>query len=160
MQGVTVLRTLPMRRGRIGAVLAGALVFLLAAGCGGGDGGGGEEEDTGELAAQAAAVGTLLDEIEALPTTAATADEFSTQLAPIREQIDVLVGQIQETSAPEGLASQQSQLSNRLVGLKTQLGRVQGLLASGDLEGANAATEGLISIRQLRQTIAAIEGAA
>jgi hypothetical protein len=68
--------------------------------------------------------------------------------------------QTQETSTPDELSSQKDQLSNRLVGLKTQLGRIQGLLAADDLDGAKAATEQLISIRQIRQTIAAIEEAA
>jgi hypothetical protein len=71
-----------------------------------------------------------------------------------------LIEQTQETSTPDELSSQKDQLSNRLVGLKTQLGRIQGLLAADDLDGAKAATEQLISIRQIRQTIAAIEEAA
>ncbi len=158
-RGVTVRRTLPSRRTRIGAVLAGALVLLVAAGCGGGSGGGDDSADAGDLAAQAAAVGTLLDEIEALPTTATTAQEYSAQLAPLREQIQGLIEQVNATSAPDELSSQQDQLANRLHSLRTQLGRVAGLLANDDLEGAKSATEQLLSIAQLRQTIAAIEAA-
>jgi hypothetical protein len=149
-----------MRRGRIGAVLAGALVLLAIAGCGGGgNGGDGGEEDSGDLAAQAAAVGALLDQIEALPTTATTAQEFSSQLGPLRDQIQGQIEQIQATDAPDELSSQKEQLANRLRGLRTQLGRIQGLLANDDLEGAVAATEQLLSINQIRQTIAAIESA-
>ena len=47
----------------------------------------------------------------------------------------------------------QHALTNRLRGLRTQLGRVQGLLLSDDLEGAKVATEQLLSIQQIRQTI-------
>ena len=159
MRRVTVPRTLPTRRDRIGAVLAGALVLLAASACGSGgggsDGGGGE----GDLPAQAAAAGALLDQIEALPTTATTADQFSTELATIREQIQGLTQEVQETSAPDELSSQKEQLENRLRGLQTQLGRVQGMLAADDLEGAETAVGNLLSIEQLRQTIATIEDA-
>ena len=158
--GATVRRTLPSRRARIGAVLAGAFVLLLFSACGGGsDGGDGGDGDASDLAAQAAAVGTLLDQIEALPTTTTTTQEFSTQLAPLRDQIQGLIEQIEETSAPDELSSQKEQLSNRLRGLRTQLGRVQGLLTNDDLEGAKTVTEQLLSVSQLRQTIAAIEAA-
>jgi hypothetical protein len=132
----------------------------VATGCGSGDSGGGEGGDAGDLAAQAAAVSALLDQIEALPTTATTAEEFSAQLGPLREQIRGLIDEVQATSAPDELSSQKEQLSNRLRGLQTQLGRVQGLLAADDLEGAKTATGQLLSINQLRQTIIAIEGGA
>jgi hypothetical protein len=158
--GATVRRKLLTRRTRLGAVLAGALVLLLAAGCGGGgDGGGGGGEEAGDLAAQAAAVGALLDEIEALPETATTAEAFSTQLAPLRDQIQTLIEQIEATDAPDELSSQKDQLANRLRGLRTQLGRVQGLLLNDDLEGAKVATEQLLSVQELRRAIAAIEAA-
>ena len=101
----------------------------------------------------------LLDQIEALPTSATTAEEFSAQLAPLRDQIQAQIEQIEQTDAPDELSSQKDQLSNRLLALRTQLGRVQGLLAAGDLEAAETATEQLLSIQQLRQTIAAIEAA-
>ncbi len=67
--------------------------------------------------------------------------------------------QIEQTDAPDELSSQKDQLSNRLLSLRTQLSRVQGLLAAGDLESAQAATEQLLSIQELRQTIAVIEAA-
>lgn len=104
-------------------------------------------------------MGALLDQIEALPTTATSAEQFSTELAPLRDQIQTLIEQIQETSAPDELSSQKDQLANRLRGLRTQLGRVAGLLAADDLEGAQTATENLLSITELRQTIAVIEAA-
>ena len=132
---------------------------MLAAACGGGGDGGGGSEDAGDLAAQAAAVGALLDEIEALPETATSAETFLTQLAPLREQIQTQIEQIQATDAPDELSSQKEQLGNRLRGLRTQLGRVQGLLLDDNLEGAKVATEQLLSIQQIRQTIAAIEAA-
>jgi hypothetical protein len=131
---------------------------VLAAACGGSDGGGGGE-DAGNLEAQAASVGALLDQIEALPTTATTAEQFSAQLAPLRDQIQVQIETIESTDAPDELSSQKDQLANRLRGLRTQLGRVQGLLTGGDLEGAKVATEQLLSVQQIRQTIAAIEAA-
>lgn len=159
-RGVTVRRTLPTRRTRIRAlVLASAVVLLLAACGGGGDDGGGGGDGAGDLAAQAAAVGALLDQIEALPSSTTTVDEFSAQLAPLREQIDVLTEQVAQTDVPDELSSQRDQLSNRLRGLRTQLGRVNGLLIAGDLEGAKVATEQLLSIAQLRQTITTIQNA-
>ena len=89
-----------------------------------------------------------------------TPQQFSTELAPLRDQIQALIEQVQDTSAPDELSSQKEQLSNRLRSLRTSLGRVSGLLANDDLEGAKAATEQLLAINQLRQTIAAIEAAA
>jgi conjugal transfer/entry exclusion protein len=147
-----------MRRARIGVVLAGALI-LVATGCGGGEGGGGGGDDAGDLAAQVASIEALLDQIEALPTSATTAEEFSTELAPLRDQIQGLIEQVADASVPEELNSEKLQLGNELRGLRTQLGRVQALLANDDLEGAQAVTEQLLSINQIRQTIAAIEAA-
>jgi hypothetical protein len=95
-----------------------------------------------------------------LPTSATTAEEFSAQLAPLREQIQGLIEQVADASVPEELNSEKLQLGNELRGLRTQLGRVQGLLANGDLEGAQAVTEQLLSVNQIRQTIAAIEAVA
>jgi soluble cytochrome b562 len=137
-------------------------VLLVAAGCGGGGDGGGDGGgggDSADLQAQAQQVGALLDEIEALPATATSAEAFSSQLAPLREQIQTQIEQIEQTDAPDELSSQKDQLANRLRGLRTQLGRVEGLLTQGDLEAAKVATEQLLSIQQIRQTIAAIEAA-
>lgn len=135
-------------------------MLLVAAGCGGGgeggDGGGG---DSADLDAAAQQIATLLDQIEALPTTATSAQDFSAKLAPLREQVQTLQEQVEQTDAPEELSSQRDQLANRLRSLRTQLGRVEGLLANGDLETAKTATEQLISLQQLRATIAAIEAA-
>jgi hypothetical protein len=94
-----------------------------------------------------------------LPTSATTAEEFSAQLAPLREQIQGLIEQVGDASVPEELNSEKLQLGNELRALRTQLGRVQGLLANDDLEAAQAATEQLLSANQIRQTIAAIEAA-
>jgi hypothetical protein len=95
-----------------------------------------------------------------LPTSATTAEEFSAQLGPLREQIQGLIEQVADASVPEEPNSEKLQLGNELRGLRTQLGRVQALLANDDLEGAQAVTEQLLSINQIRQTIAAIEAAA
>lgn len=158
MKGVTVPRKLLTRRTRIGAVLAGALVLLLATACGGGDGGGGGGGgSSSDLEAQAQQIADLLDQIEALPTTATSAQDFSAKLAPIRDQVQTLQEQVEQTDAPEELSSQRDQLANRLRSLRTQLGRVEGLLANDDLENAKTATEELITVQQLRATIAAIE---
>ena len=157
--GVTVRRTLPSRRARTGAVLAGVLVLLVGAGCGGGGDDGGDGGDAADLQAQAEQVGALLDQIEALPSTATSAQQFSTELAPLRDQIQTLIEQVEGTSAPDELSSQKEQLANRLRSLRTSLGRVSGLLTNDDLEGAKVATEQLLAINQLRQTIAAIEAA-
>jgi hypothetical protein len=159
VQGVTVPRNLT-RRTRLGAVLAGVLVLLLAAGCGGSSDSGGSDADSGDLAAQAQQVGALLDQIEALPTSSATAEDFTAQLAPLREQIQAQIDAIEQTDAPDELSSQKDQLANRLRSLRTQLGRVSGLLTQGDLEAAQAATEQLLAVQQLRVTIDAIESAA
>ena len=141
-------------------MLAGGLVLLLAAACGGGDGGGGGGGGSGDLQAQAQQVGALLDQIEALPTSSATVDDFAAQLDPLRDQIQAQIEQIEQTDAPDELSSQKDQLANRLRSLRTQLGRVSGLLTQGDLEAAQTATEQLLAAQQLRLTIAAIEGAA
>jgi hypothetical protein len=134
-------------------------VLLLAAACGGGGGGGGGGGDATDLQSQAEQVGALLDQIEALPTSATTAEDFSAQLGPLRDQIQTHIEQIEQTDAPDELSSQKDQLANRLLSLRTQLGRVEGLLVAGDLEAAQTATGQLLSIQELRQTIAAIESA-
>jgi FtsZ-binding cell division protein ZapB len=131
---------------------------LAASACGSG-GGGSDGGGEGDLPAQAAQAGALLDQIEALPTTATTANQFSTELETLRNQLRALTQEVQETSAPDELGSQKKQLENRLQGLQTQLGRVQSLLAADDLEGAETAIGNLLSIEQVRQTIASIEDA-
>jgi hypothetical protein len=68
--------------------------------------------------------------------------------------------QINQTSVPDELNSQKEQLANRLRSLRTQLGRVDGLLLADNLDGAKTATEQLLSIQQIRITIDAIEEAA
>jgi soluble cytochrome b562 len=151
---------LATRRTRLGAALAGALVLLLGAACGGGGGGGDDSAGTADLAAQAQQVGALLDQVEALPTSATTTADFQAKLGPLRDQIQTLMDQINETSVPDELNSQKDQLGNRLRSLRTQLGRVDGLLLADNLDGAKTATEQLLSIQQLRITIAAIEEAA
>jgi len=143
------------RRAPIPAVLAGVLVLLSLAGCGGGGGGDGEGGD--DLAVQAAEVGALLDKIEALPTTATTAQQFSQQLEPLRDQVQVAIEDVASADAPDELASERDKLSNRLRSLRTQLGRVYGLAQAGDLEAAKAATESLLSLAEIRETIEKIE---
>jgi soluble cytochrome b562 len=132
---------------------------LAASACGSGGGGSDGGDGEGDLPAQAAQAGALLDQIEALPTTATTADQFSTELETLRNQLRTLTQEVQETSAPDELSSQKKQFENRLQGLQTQLGRVQSLLAADDLEGAETAIGNLLSIEQVRQTIASIEDA-
>jgi len=124
------------------------VALLLVAGCGGGSGGGGEGEggDATDLEAQAAQIEVLLDKIDALPTTATSAQDFSAQLAPLREEVQTLQEEVE--------------IRVDLRSLRTQLGRVEGLLANDDLETAKTATEQLISVQQLRVTIAAIKAAA
>jgi hypothetical protein len=156
----TVRRTLATRRTRLGAILAGAFVLLSAAACGGGGGGGDDSAGAADLAAQAQQVGVLLDQIEALPTSATTTAAFQAELDPLRDQIQTLMDQINDTSVPSELESQKDQLANRLRSLRTQLGRVDGLLLADNLDGAKTATEQLLSLQQLRITIAAIEEAA
>ena len=136
------------------------VALLLVAGCGGGGGGGGDDGgDSADLEAQATSVGELLDQIEALPTSATTAEQYSQQLAALRDQIESVIESVGSVDAPEDLRSQQNQLGNTLRSLRTQLNRVQSLADAGDLEAAVAATERLISIEQLRTTIAAIQDA-
>jgi hypothetical protein len=156
----TVRRTLAKRRTRLGAALAGALVLLLGAACGGGSGGGDDSAGAADLAAQAQQVGALLDQIEALPTSATTTADFKAKLGPLRDQIQTQMDQINQTSVPDELNSQKEQLANRLRSLRTQLGRVDGLLLADNLDGAKTATEQLLSIQQIRITIDAIEEAA
>ncbi len=160
-QGATVPHNLVPRRTRLGALLAGLLVLLLATACGGGGGGGGGDGggDATELQAQAQQVGALLDKIEALPTSATTAEEFSQQLTPLRDQIQAAIEGVASADAPDELVSLQNQLGNTLRSLRTQLNRVQSLADAGDLETAKASTQQLLSIVELRKAIEAIESA-
>jgi hypothetical protein len=70
-----------------------------------------------------------------------------------------VIENVGSVDAPDELRSLQNQLGNTLRSLRTQLNRVQSIANSGDLEAAVAATERLISIEQLRTTIAAIQDA-
>ena len=70
-----------------------------------------------------------------------------------------MIEAVGSVDAPDELRSLQNQLGNTLRSLRTQLNRVQSLANAGDLEAAIAATELLISIEQLRTTIAAIQDA-
>ena len=70
-----------------------------------------------------------------------------------------MIEAVGSVDAPDELRSLQNQLGNTLRSLRTQLNRVQSLANAGDLEAAVAATEMLISIEQLRTTIAAIQDA-
>ena len=94
---------------------------------------------------------------QALSTSATTAQEFSAQLGPLRDQVQTLIEQVGQADAPEELGSEKEQLRLRARRASDQLGRVEGLLASDDLEGAKTATEQLLSIQQMRQVIARIE---
>jgi hypothetical protein len=139
------------------AVLACSLA-LAAAGCGGGDGGGGGEG--GDIQQEANQVSALLDRIEELPTTATTEQEFTRQLDQIRDEVQVAIEEVGDADAPEELETERDKLANRLRSLRTQLGRLGGIAASGDLEAAQAAIERLLSVGEIRQTIENIQAGA
>ncbi|HXV56557.1 MAG TPA: hypothetical protein VD704_01695 [Gaiellaceae bacterium] len=144
-------------RRAIGVVLGGALALILAAGCGGGGGGGG---GGGDLQAEAAEVAALADRIEALGAEATTAPALSQELQTIRAEVQTAIEDVQGADAPEELEVERDKLASRLRALRTQLGRVQGLAAAGDLEGAQAAVTSLLSIAQIRETLENIEAGA
>jgi peptidoglycan hydrolase CwlO-like protein len=143
-----------MRRATLLALVSVAVTALAA--CGGGSGGGGGS-GTGDLQAEAAQVGALLDRVEALPTTATTDQEFMQQLGQIRAQVQTEIENVADADAPEELESERDKLSNRLRSLRTQLGRVQGLAAGGDVESAKTAMSQLLSVAEIRDTIETIE---
>jgi hypothetical protein len=145
-----------MRRATLLALVSVAATTLVA--CGGGSDGGGS--GSGDLQAEAAQVGALLDQIEALPTTATTDQEFMQQLSKIRDQVQVEIENVADADAPDELESERDKLSNRLRSLRTQLGRVQGLAAGGDVESAKTAIGQLLSVGEIRDTIETIEGSA
>jgi uncharacterized coiled-coil DUF342 family protein len=147
----------PLPRAHDLAVLAGFLV-LVGAGCGGGDGGGGGEG--GDIQQEAAEVGALLDRIEGLPTSATTEQAFVQQLSRIRDEVQIAIEEVADAEAPDELENERDKLANRLRSLRTQLGRLQGIAESGDLEAAQAAIERLLSIGQIRQTIENIQSGA
>ena len=140
-------------------VLGGALILFVAAGCGGGGGGGGGGEG-GDLAQEAEEVGLLLDRIEALGESTTTQQAFTTELQQISTEVQTAVEEVSDADAPEELQSEKDKLANRLLSLRTQLSRAQGLAAGGDLEAAQAAMGSFLSIGELRTTIENIEAAA
>lgn len=137
--------------------VAAAIVALALGGCGGGGGGG---EGGGDLQAEATQVDQLLTQLEGLPESATTQQQFSQELRQIRDQVQLEVEQVQDADAPDELASERDKLANRLRSLRTSLGRVQGLVDGGDLESAQAAVPRLLLIAEIRSTIENIrEGA-
>lgn len=138
------------------AVLAGFLI-LAGTACGGGDGGGG---GGGDIQQEATEVGAILDRIENLPTTATTEQEFTQELTAIQNQVQTAIEEVGDADAPDELEAERDKLANRLRSLRTQLGRLEGIVATGDLEAAQAAIERLLSIGQLRQTIENIQSGA
>jgi hypothetical protein len=144
-----------MRRATLLALVSVAVTALAA--CGGGSGGGGGS-GSGDLQTEAAQVGALLDQVEALPTTATTDQQFMQQLGQLRAQVQTEIENVADADAPDELESERDKLSNRLRSLRTQLGRVQGLAAGGDVESAKTAMSQLLSVGEIRDTIENIEG--
>jgi hypothetical protein len=142
-----------MRRATLLALVAVAATAFAACGGGGSGGGGGG----GDLQTEAEQVGALLDRVEALPTTATTDQEFMQQLGQIRAQVQTEIENVADADAPDELESERDKLSNRLRSLRTQLGRVQGLAAGGDVESAKTAMGQLLSVGEIRDTIETIE---
>jgi hypothetical protein len=139
------------------AVLAGFLALAPTA-CGGGDGGGGGEG--GDIQQEATEVGALLDRIEGLPASATTEQAFVQQLNRIRDEVQIAIEEVGDADAPEELESERDKLANRLRSLRTQLGRLQGIAESGDLEAAQAAIERLLAVGEIRRTIEIIQAGA
>jgi ElaB/YqjD/DUF883 family membrane-anchored ribosome-binding protein len=131
-------------------------VAFAAAACGGGGGGGGEG---GDIVEQATQVEQLISDLEALPTTATTQQEFSQQLSQLRSQVQQAIQDVTEADAPDEVASAKEKLSSRLRGLRTQLGRIQGLVDSGDLEAAQNGLPSLLAIVEIKDAIEQIREA-
>jgi len=148
-----------VRRPHLLAVLAGS-VLLAATACGGGDGGGGGGGDGRDIQQEATEVGALLDRIEALPTSATTEQEFVRQLNAIRTEVQAAIEEVGDADAPEELEAERDRLANRLRSLRTQLGRLQGIAESGDLDAAQAAIERLLAVGEIRRTIEIIQAGA
>ena len=147
----------PRPRAHLLAVLTGFLV-LATAGCGGGDGGGGG--NGGDIQQEATEVGALLDRIEALPTSATTEQEFLRQLDASRTEVQAAIEEVADADASEELEPERDRLANRLRSLRTQLGRLQGIAESGDLDAAQAAIERLLAVGEIRRTIEIIQSGA
>jgi soluble cytochrome b562 len=139
-------------------VLGGALVSLVAAGCGGGGGGGGGG-DGGDLAQEAEEVGLILDRIEALGESTTTEQAFTTELDQISTEVQAAIEEVSDADAPEELEAEKAKLSNRLLSLRTQLSRAKGLATGGNLEAAQASVASFLSIGDIRSTIENIESA-
>ncbi|MGH3014850.1 MAG: hypothetical protein ACRDNN_07875, partial [Gaiellaceae bacterium] len=58
------------------------------------------------------------------------------------------------------LEAERDRLANRLRSLRTQLGRLQGIAESGDLDAARAAIESLLAVAEIRRTIEIIQAGA
>jgi hypothetical protein len=74
--------------------------------------------------------------------------------------VQVAIEEVGDADAPEELETERDKLANRLRSLRTQLGRLGGIAASGDLEAAQAAIERLLSVGEIRQTIENIQAGA
>lgn len=101
----------------------------------------------------------LIAELEALPTTATTQQQFSQQLSQIRARVQQAIEDVSEAEAPDEVAAAKEKLASRLRGLRTQLGRIQGLVDGGDLEGAQTGLPRLLAIVEIKDAIEQIREA-
>lgn len=108
---------------------------------------------------EAADAEQLIADIEALPTTATTQQEFSQQLSQIRARVQEAIQEVADADAPDEAASAKEKLASRLRGLRTQLGRIQGLVDGGDLEGAQTGLPRLLAIVEIKDAIEQIRAA-
>jgi hypothetical protein len=145
------------RAGSVLAFFAIAFVFV-APGCGGGGGGDGDGGG-GDIVQEAAQVEQLIADLEALPSTATTQQQFSQQLSQIRARVQQAIQDVSEAEAPDEVASAKEKLASRLRGLRTQLGRIQGLVDGGDLEGAKSGLPRLLAIVEIKDAIEQIREA-
>ncbi|HSK14575.1 MAG TPA: hypothetical protein VK915_00255 [Gaiellaceae bacterium] len=136
------------------AALAGALVLGLAA-CGGEDGGGG-----GDLAAQAAAAEQLMDDLDALPASAGSPEQFAAELAQIREQLEQQIQTLAASTTSGDVEPKRERLASRLRELRTQLGRVSAVAAAGGVEDAASIVENLRVTETVRAAADELEAAA
>jgi soluble cytochrome b562 len=141
-----------------GLVLTGIIAIVLGAaacGGGGGDGGGGG----GDIVQEAAQVEQLINRLKALPDTATSDQQFMQQLDQIRTQVQQAVEDVNDADASDETESAKNKLASRLQSLRTQLGRVAGIAAGGDVEAAKRAIGSLLSVGEIEDAIQQIRDA-
>jgi hypothetical protein len=141
-------------------LVAAALALALAAcGGGGGGGGGGDGGDGSDLSARAAEARQFLtSQIEALATVQSK-DALVARLTEAQDAAHELSNNIENTEVPPELVNVRAQLGLAMRSLTTDIGRVRGIVVSGDIAAAQELLANLRSIQALEDAIAAVQSA-